>query len=76
MAFNGPETDARKLDGQVIISELLRDVDLGRFEMAYSTLLPCIFRVYLHPDDYNRLKGINDLIVEDAPALSAPMCRN
>ncbi len=66
MAFNGAETDARKLDGQLIISELLRNVDVGRFEMAYSTLLPCIFRVYLHPDDYNRLKGINDLIVEDA----------
>ena len=72
MTFNGSETHARKLDGQLIISELLRNIELGRFEMAYSTLLPCIFRVYLHPDDYSRLKGINDLIVEDARrALSA-----
>jgi pSer/pThr/pTyr-binding forkhead associated (FHA) protein len=72
VASNSPEMDARKIDGQLVISELLRNMELGRFEMAYSTLLPCIFRVYLHPDDYNRLKGVNDLIVEDARrALSA-----
>jgi len=47
-------------------------MELGRFEMAYTTLLPCIFRVYLHPEDYGRLKGVIGLVVEDARrALSA-----
>jgi hypothetical protein len=66
VAQNGPETSPGKLDGQAIISELLRNMELGKFEMAYSTLLPCIFRVYLHPDDYGRLKGVTSLIIEDA----------
>jgi hypothetical protein len=72
VALNGSETGRDKLDGQVIISELLRNMELGRFEMAYSTLLPCLFRVYLHPDDYSRLQGVLGLIAEDARrALSA-----
>lgn len=72
MSENRSESVAGPLDGQLIISELLRNMELGRFEMAYSILLPCIFRVYLHSEDYNRLKGVSGLIVEDARrALSA-----
>ena len=55
-----------KFSGQTIIGELLRNMDLGRFELAYSILLPCVFRVYLHPEDHARLQGVMDLIVEDA----------
>jgi FHA domain len=55
-----------KLSGQTVIGELLRNMELGRFELAYSVLLPCVFRVYLHPDDHARLSGVVDLIVEDA----------
>ena len=54
------------LNGQTIINELIRNMELGRFEMAYSVLLPCVFAVYLHPDDHARLSGIFPLIVEDA----------
>ena len=49
-------------------------MESGRLEMAYSILLPCLFSVYLHPDDYARLAGVQDLIKEDAKrALSARM---
>jgi hypothetical protein len=41
-------------------------MELGRFELAYSVLLPCVFSVYLHPDDHARLSGVFPLIVEDA----------
>ena len=41
-------------------------MEIGRFEMAYSVLLPCIFDVYLNPEDHARLAGIFDLIAEDA----------
>ena len=54
------------LNGQVIISELLRNMESGAFEMAYSTLLPCVFSVYLHPDDHARLAGVFPYIADDA----------
>jgi hypothetical protein len=41
-------------------------MDLGQFEMGYSILTPCIFSLYLHPDDYARLTGVFDLIRQDA----------
>jgi hypothetical protein len=55
-----------KISGQVIIEQLIRNMELGQFEMAFSILTPCIFSLYLHPEDYARLTGILDLIREDA----------
>jgi hypothetical protein len=49
-------------------------MELGRLELGYSILLPCLFSVYLHPDDYDRLIGVQDIIKEDARrALTARM---
>ncbi len=55
-----------RLSGQIIIDQLVRNMELGRFEMAYSVLVPCIFSIYLHPEDHARLAGILDLIRDDA----------
>jgi hypothetical protein len=55
-----------KISGQIIIEQLIRNMELGQFEMGYSILAPCIFSLYLHPDDYTRLTGVFDLIREDA----------
>ncbi|HYL37594.1 MAG TPA: FHA domain-containing protein [Bryobacteraceae bacterium] len=55
-----------RITGKLIIEQLLRNMELGRFEMNYSVLVPCIFSLYLHPDDYARLTGVFDLIREDA----------
>jgi len=55
-----------KLSGQAIINELIRNTELGQFEMGYSVLLPCVFTLYLHPDDHARLAGVFDLIADDA----------
>src|SRR5579862_231098 len=55
-----------RISGQIIIEQLIRNMELGRFEMAYSVLVPCLFSLYLHPDDYARLTGVFDLIREDA----------
>jgi FHA domain len=55
-----------KLNGNVIIGELMRNMELGRFEMAYTVLLPCVFTIYLNPEDHATLRGVFDLIVEDA----------
>jgi hypothetical protein len=63
-----------KITGRLIIDQLVRNMELGQFEMSYSILLPCIFSLYLHPDDYTRLAGVLDLIKEDAKrALAAKL---
>lgn len=55
-----------KLTGKLIIGELLRNMELGRFEMSYTVLLPCVFTVYLNPEDHASLRGVFGLIIEDA----------
>jgi hypothetical protein len=55
-----------KISGRIIIEQLIRNMELGQFEMGYSILVPCIFSLYLHPDDYTRLTGVFELIREDA----------
>ena len=55
---DGFSGDAKKLSGRVIIDELIRNADLGRFDLAYSILLPGVFTVYLHPGDHARLAGV------------------
>ena len=62
----GPTVGEKRLSGHTIISELIRNMELGQFELAYTVLLPCAFSVYLNPDDYARLTGVFDLIAEDA----------
>lgn len=66
MAHYGQDISAGKLSGQSVIGELLRNMELGRFELAYSVLLPCVFNVYLHPEDHAHLAGVFPLIAEDA----------
>lgn len=66
MAQVGQNLSGKRLNGQVIIDELLRNMDLGQFEMAYSILLPCVFAVYLNPEDHAKLAGVFDFIGDDA----------
>src|SRR5436190_2285281 len=59
-------SDESMLSGQTISSELIRNMEQGRFELAYTVLLPCTFSIYLNPEDHARLAGVFDLIAEDA----------
>jgi hypothetical protein len=54
------------LGGKTIIDQVLRNADAGQFELGYTVLLPCLFNLYLHPDDYARLSGIFPHIRDDA----------
>lgn len=56
----------QEFSGQTIVGELIRNMELGQFEMAYTVLLPCVFSVYLHPQDHARLSGVFSLISDDA----------
>jgi hypothetical protein len=60
------EPPPARISGQTILEQLIRNCELGHFEMGYSILLPCIFNIYLHPEDYNRLRTVQDLIKDDA----------
>lgn len=72
--MTGNKEPQARVNGQTIIDELIRNMEFGRLEMGYSILLPCIFSVYLHPDDYTRLIPVQELIREDAKrALAARM---
>ena len=66
MAQSGTVQPLPRISGQIIINELIRNMELGRLELGYSILVPCIFSVYLHPDDYVRVASVQDLIQEDA----------
>jgi hypothetical protein len=71
MEANHPQA---KISGRIIIDQLIRNMELGQFEMGYSVLFPCIFSVYLHPEDYTRLASVQNLIREEARrALSSRM---
>src|SRR5437762_14139143 len=59
-------SDESMLSGQTISSELMRNMEQGQFELAYTVLLPCTFTIYLNPEDHARLNGVFDLIAEDA----------
>ena len=41
-------------------------MEVGRFEMAYTVLLPCLFTIYLNPEEHAVLRGVFPLIAEDA----------
>jgi hypothetical protein len=76
MPQTGQISGETRLNGQTIVEQLIRNMDLGRFEMAYTVLFPCVFDVYLHPEDHARLAGIFNLIVEDAKrALAARVAK-
>jgi hypothetical protein len=62
---NGRRGETR-LSGNVIIGELLRNMELGKFEMTYSVLLPCIFTIYLNPADHATLSSVFNLVIDDA----------
>jgi len=49
-----------------IILEIVRNMREGLEPLAYSTLAPAIYHVYLHGDDMERLRGILPRIVEEA----------
>jgi hypothetical protein len=63
---NDTRPGLRGPDGNVIIGELVRNMEVGRFEMAYTVLMPCVFTVYLNPEDFATLSGVFDLVTDDA----------
>ena len=74
MAQTGTVQPLPRISGQIIINELVRNMELGCLELGYSILVPCIFSVYLHPDDFTRVTSVENILKDDAKrALTARM---
>jgi FHA domain len=74
MAQTGTVQPLPRISGQIIINELIRNMELGCLELGYSILVPCIFSVYLHPDDFTRVTSVENILKDDAKrALTARM---
>lgn len=59
-------SSARPITGDDIISELIRNLQAGAFKVRYTTLVPCVFNVYLHAGDYDQVRPIADFIRNEA----------
>ncbi len=51
-----------RVTGEEIISEIVRNMEAGLFPIRYTTLVPAVFRIYLHPDDYDPIRGAVPLL--------------
>lgn len=49
-----------------LILELVRNMREGLEPLQYTILAPAIYHVYLHPDDFDRLRGIVPRIIDEA----------
>lgn len=75
MAEQTPAREPR-VTGDDILSEILRNMEEGLFKIRYTTLVPSIFRVYLHNEDYEPLRGaVPYLVVEAKRALNERLAR-
>jgi len=59
-----PTSRPKVLTGRTIIGELIRNMELGQFELAYTVLLPCVFRAYLNPQDYACLANVLNFVID------------
>jgi hypothetical protein len=46
-----------RITGADVVSEIVRNMEAGLFTIRYTTLVPAVFRVYLHPGDYEPIRG-------------------
>ncbi len=60
------DLSARQITGDDVISELLRNVEVGLFKVRYTVLLPCRFNVYLQQRDFGFIAPVADVVRREA----------
>jgi hypothetical protein len=55
-----------QVTGQAIIDEIINNMHQGLEPLHHTTLVPSIFNIHLHPEDYERLQGILPVITREA----------
>src|SRR5580698_9851451 len=67
-------TAGRPATARDIIQEIVRNMREGLEPLQYTALPPAIYHVYLHPEDFERLRGIFPRMREETrQALDAEM---
>ncbi len=64
MPEQSPAAEPR-ISGEDILSEIIRNMEAGLFRIRYTTLVPAVFRVYLHPDDYEPIRGATPFLAAE-----------
>ncbi|HYP14430.1 MAG TPA: hypothetical protein VEQ63_10950, partial [Bryobacteraceae bacterium] len=59
-------TSERQITGDDIIAELLRNCNAGAFKIRYTTILPCLYNVYLHQSDYDLIRPVLPALIAEA----------
>jgi hypothetical protein len=61
------QTSARpaRINGEDILSEILRNLEEGLFKIRRTALVPAVYRVYLHPEELEPLRGALPYLVEE-----------
>jgi hypothetical protein len=54
-----------RVTGEDILAEIVRNMEAGLFRIRYTTLVPGVFRIYLHPDDYEPIRGAVPFLVAE-----------
>ncbi len=54
-----------RVTGEEIVSEIARNMEAGLFRIRYTTLVPAVFRVYLHPEDYEPIRGALPVLTDE-----------
>jgi hypothetical protein len=57
---------SRQITGDDIVSELIRNLHQGQFRIRYTTLVPGIYRIYLHEDDFEEIRPALPYLVAEA----------
>jgi len=60
------ESPASALTGDDIISELIRNVEVGLFKVGHTVLVPCRFNVYLHEQDFDLIHPVAQVVRREA----------
>jgi hypothetical protein len=61
------QTSARgsRITGGDLLSEILRNMEEGLFKIRYTALAPSIYRVYLHPEEFEPLRGAMQVLTAE-----------
>jgi hypothetical protein len=54
-----------RVTGEDILAEIVRNMEAGLFRIRYTTLVPAVFRIYLHSDDYEPIRGAVPFLVAE-----------
>jgi len=57
-----------RLNGDDLIGEVLRNLDEGAFRIRRKTVVPAVYRIYLHPEDYEPFRDVVPFIANEIRA--------